>query len=878
MAKKRIDKPDFEFYSYLKLFFEQEKKKIYSSFKPLSKKILHFNSPENPNTWLRKPQFEALEIYIFLKEFLENKYLAEIFQDWFEKNNQFENRQDAGIERSGQMTIFGPIEDHQQEGKELFNEVMAQMKTFQHSYPNYIFALSMGIGKTILMATSIFYEFLLANKYPKNEKYCHNAIVFAPDKTVLQSLKEIETFDKSKVIPTEYVNWLDTNLKFHFLDDSGVSLNAIDKSKYNIIISNTQKIILKKQHKAKSPSASLFADYSTMYRAKAVNKDYEDLYGFEINTDQDLLMNQRFAKLTRLGQLGIYVDEAHHIFGNKLKKDFDPKSLTSLRNTINELAVNLEEAGSKVVGCYNYTGTPYVGKRLLPEVVYAYGLKDAIDNKYLKKVKIFGIQNVKKQTKAFVQTAISEFWEKHKEKRYENMLPKFAFFASTIDELNKELRPIVEDVLSELNIPINKILVNVGDPKLTSNDDIREFKNLDSPSSDKQFILLVNKGKEGWNCRSLFGVGLHREPKSKVFVLQATMRCLRSISDIQQTGLIYLAHENISILENELEANYRVSLEDITSAGDDKKTVEVRPVPPPIKIKLKRIKKLHNLKEKVPQENTDLELSKIDKEKYKILMSERSIANISKKIGADEDLSELMENRIFSEITLVAEIARYLNRSCIEIRQVLKTSKEGLPKLIEVVNEYNDILYDWIIPRLFNELYDLIEFKSEEIDEVELVKEPKDDDCYRVKSTDDLTANCESERYSKFKSKSFHLDNYCFDSNPESKMFWTLINDGKLEKVWFTGMLTHGQSDFLIRYIDPDSHTVRSYFPDFLVKVKTEDNTDKYIILEVKGDNKIDDNVVKAKAEYASQLAHASGMTYQIIKGSEAEKGVGIKL
>lgn len=47
------------------------------------------------------------------------------------------------------------------------------------------------------------------------------------------------------------------------------------------------------------------------------------------------------------------------------------------------------------------------------------------------------------------------------------------------------------------------ILVNVGDNKITSNDDIREFNRLDTEGSDKQFILLVNKGREGWNCRSL---------------------------------------------------------------------------------------------------------------------------------------------------------------------------------------------------------------------------------------------------------------------------------------------------------------------------------------------------------------------------------------
>ena len=80
--------------------------------------------------------------------------------------------------------------------KLVFNEVFKQIETNKQSYANYIFALTMGLGKTILMATSIFYEFLLANKFPKTSRYCHNALVFAPDKTVLQSLKEIETFDK----------------------------------------------------------------------------------------------------------------------------------------------------------------------------------------------------------------------------------------------------------------------------------------------------------------------------------------------------------------------------------------------------------------------------------------------------------------------------------------------------------------------------------------------------------------------------------------------------------------------------------------------------------------------------------------------------------
>jgi hypothetical protein len=39
-------------------------------------------------------------------------------------------------------------------------------------------------------------------------------------------------------------------------------------------------------------------------------------------------------------------------------------------------------------------------------------------------------------------------------------------------------------------------------------------------------------------------VGLFREPKSKVFGLQATMRCLRAIGQAQHTGHVFLSDDN----------------------------------------------------------------------------------------------------------------------------------------------------------------------------------------------------------------------------------------------------------------------------------------------------------------------------------------------
>ena len=199
-------------------------------------------------------------------------------------------------------------------------------------------------------------------------------------------------------------------------------------------------------------------------------------------------------------------------------------------------------------------------------------------------------------------------------------------------------------------------------------------------------------------------------------------------------------------------------------------------------------------------------------------------------------------------------------------------SIQGVEKVLSAVNEFNETLYDWIIPKLFSELYNIESFEKLDEVEIELVKEPKETGCYYVNAKPELIASLKTEKFQSFKNKSFHLDNYCFDSKPENHLFWTLLHDDSIMKVWFTGMLTHGQTDFVINYIDPNSHTIRSYYPDFLVQ--KEDGT--YVIVEVKGDNMIEDEIVSAKAEYANQLAISSDMTYKMIKGSDAMNGVGI--
>ena len=218
---------DFAFYEQLWEYYSQNRGKIRSRYNDLTKKFLAYNdSNENSDAFLREPQFEALEMYVFVKEFMDNAHMYQMFDEWRKRENRFSDASYYTIHKGGQGTLLD-IGDEQNE------IVFKQMKKYKEDYPNYIYALTMGLGKTILMATCIFYEFLLAKKYPKDKRFCHNALVFAPDKTVLESLREIMTFDKTKVVPPEYARVLDQNIKFHFLEETGVTLHTIDDSDFN---------------------------------------------------------------------------------------------------------------------------------------------------------------------------------------------------------------------------------------------------------------------------------------------------------------------------------------------------------------------------------------------------------------------------------------------------------------------------------------------------------------------------------------------------------------------------------------------------------------------------------------------------------------------
>lgn len=84
---------------------------------------------------------------------MNNAQVYELFDDWRNKRNRFS---EASYYSNGQLRLGDALTEKQTD------VLFKQMKKYRESYPNYIYALTMGLGKTILMGTCIFYEFLLA--------------------------------------------------------------------------------------------------------------------------------------------------------------------------------------------------------------------------------------------------------------------------------------------------------------------------------------------------------------------------------------------------------------------------------------------------------------------------------------------------------------------------------------------------------------------------------------------------------------------------------------------------------------------------------------------------------------------------------------------
>jgi hypothetical protein len=419
----------------------------------------------------------------------------------------------------------------------------------------------MGAGKTFVMASMIYID-LFFNLNNNDDRFAKNFLIFAPSglkSSVVPSLRTIENFDATWVLPADVANQIKKQIKFVVLDVAKPAkksnrienpnarkvqecLNQIDPSGY-VFVTNAEKVILD----------------------KVVEDPYKGTL-FEMNGDEkSKLENELRDKLAQVPSLSILIDEVHHIQKEENKLRFVINNQFNQGNTIN------------IIG---FTGTPYFKRKVtagsltlnldqIPSTVYHYELKNGVRN-FLKQPII---KSYSSHTETIVRASLEDFYSKFYEKTYlDGRKSKLAIYCSNIERLEEEVLPIVLNFYAEKGLNSSEVFKYYGEStkskagKIYSLDKEAEleFSKLDTPYSSKRIVLLVQIGKEGWDCQSLTGVVLSGEGDSpKNMVLQTSCRCLREVDDAKtETGLIYLNQSNYRHLEAELRDKHKITIKE----------------------------------------------------------------------------------------------------------------------------------------------------------------------------------------------------------------------------------------------------------------------------------------------------------------------------
>lgn len=776
--------------------------------------------------FLHAPQIEALETYMYLKEIEGNKHSLEVFRSSFA--NELEFLRALGISDKEALEL---AYDKKKDEK---IQAILEEKFGASDYANQVYALTMGSGKTILMATMMLYDFTLAFHHPDDERFAKNILVFAPDTTIIDSLKEIKTFDYSKVLPKGFRNIL-LNIKYHYLESTDTPLSPIGN--FNIIVSNSQKIILKRRNG---------------------NNGMKSLFGEKSKMERQMTENTRLSAIRQLERLAIFVDEAHHSYGKTMDAE-----LKRTRETIEYIHGN-----KPLVSVVNLTGTPYVQNKMIADVVYHFGLKAGIERGILKQVRILDYGNVRSEK--FVEEVVETFLSEYGENRLEGRLPKIAFYAASIADLRGDgrtqgLKQIVEKILARKGISPSKVL----EYHTEAEENKEEFQKLDTAESKKQFVLLVGKGTEGWNCRSLVACALYRKPKSTIFVLQSSTRCLRSIGDNSTLARIFLSKENYQILDRELKSNFATSAAELSA--QDQKTIDHE-----LKVeKRKTVKVKKVLKEIVAARNVAVERIVIDFKKFKpseyqAYVSEGGIFVNEGRAGYKEarQVRKLKEENNLSFYEIAEIINRRTHLPCSTIESIITVSGKDREQFVKDANK-TPALIPFVVQEILDKAYQY-DWREETIEEeLELTKlYPFKISVQRGKNI--LVVYREQEEEDGHKSRlGFHINPYNFDSGEEKDLFRYLRDyldaDEAIVDIYFTGGVVDAiHNDFYFEYWSPDKQRYARYFPDFLV----ETTKGRYLVIEVKSgaektDYEANSRSYKGKKEQLSNEVYAKQVGFE---------------
>jgi hypothetical protein len=519
---------------------------------------------------LRNAQIEAIETYLFLKLSGKNQPLWQLFYDGFfnqkvdlSKLNINQNARDFLSQNQAALALyqFATQKNNKQElAPEIAKSIIQNPQSLDYKaiiknifynvdYADYLMSLPMGAGKTYLMAAFIYLDLYFALNEPNNKLFSHNFLVLIPSglkSSIAPSLRNISNFNPSWILPEPSASKLKNLLKFEILDQPKTA---------------------KKSNKTTNPNAakinaclpSPFGQVFVVNAEKVILESFDNQQ--ELDFEEKKSRNELKTLLGKIPNLSIFVDEVHHAATSEIK----------LRQAINDW----QKTGN-INTVLGFSGTPYLAKpeiikaenfsfkfSHITNIVYYYPLLLGIEN-FLKKPTIKIADNLNRLQ--IIKSGIEDFKSLYQDKIYQdNGIAKLAIYCSSIDVLENEVYPFLT---SQLKINPEEILkYHKGNKEHNCpKENELEFRNLDSPSSKKRYILLVQIGKEGWDCKSLTAIilaGTGDSPKN--MVLQTSCRCLRQVEQKEETALIWLNKANAQILNQQLKQEHHTNIDEVNN-------------------------------------------------------------------------------------------------------------------------------------------------------------------------------------------------------------------------------------------------------------------------------------------------------------------------
>ena len=423
-------------------------------------------------------------------------------------------------------------------------------------YTDYVFSLPMGSGKTWLMASIIYLNLYLREQLPGDARFARNFALLIPSakkSSILPSLRSIERFDPAWVIPEPAASRLRHLLHFEVLDAAKTAAKS-----NQIRNPNARKVAA---HLANPELTGLVL----VVNAEKVILDRMDDSAAELvektDDERDLAANELRALIGRLPGLQLMVDEVHGAATSEIR----------LRQVIQRW-----HAAGNVHSVLGFSGTPYLDKpqeialgphtlkqKQISTVVFHYPLTEAVRT-FLKQPEVKTAHGLDAQQ--IVQRGTQEFLQRYGSTLYpDGCTAKLAIYCGTIERLETEVAPLVERLF-----PGQVLKYHRGNPQFKAPLGAEAaFAGLDSPASPYRVVLLVQIGKEGWDCHSLTGVILAQKGDSPTnMVLQSACRCLREVVRGQRhSALIYLSQDNALILEAQLKNTQNTTIAALNAAA-----------------------------------------------------------------------------------------------------------------------------------------------------------------------------------------------------------------------------------------------------------------------------------------------------------------------